>query len=378
MRIIHTIPAIANEASGPSYSVSRLCRSLVEQGQDVTLAALDWAPMKGRPTFLKTFPLGIGPSRLGRSPLMRDWLRDQAQTGKVDLFHNHSLWMMPNVYPGKIARRFFIPYVLSPRGCFTEYAMSIGSPVKKLFWPMLQRPALEAVSLFHATADSELADIRRMGYRQPVTVIPNGIDLPEALPKTATGIRRLLFLGRIHPNKGLDLLLPAWKAVEEKFPDWQLSVIGPDQGGYLDKMKKLAADLAIKRVEFGGARFGIQKWQAYADAELFVLPSYSENFGMSIAEALASGVPSIVAKGAPWAGLESNGAGWWIDIGVDPLVACLESALAKSSDSLRGMGEHGRVWMAREYSWQRIGEQTSATYRWLLHGGVRPPWIIEN
>lgn len=378
MRIIHTVPSIAQEASGPSYSVRGLCAALIEQGQDVTLAALDWAPMAMPPPFLKTFPLGLGPRKLGRSPEMARWLNNQAATGDVSLIHNHSLWMLPNVYPGQTVKRFHMPYVVSPRGCFTEYAMSIGSPVKKVFWRLVQRPALEAVTLFHATADSEFADIRRMGFRQPVAVIPNGIDLPDHVSKPATDYRRLLFLGRIHPNKGLDMLLPAWKAVEDRFPDWQLSVIGPGEGEYLGQMMKLVADLAIKRVEFGGAKFGAQKWQAYADADLFVLPSYSENFGMSVAESLASGVPSIVAKGAPWSGLETNGAGWWIDIGVDPLVACLESALALSPEALKDMGERGRAWMAREYSWQRIGQQMSATYRWVLHGGVRPAWVIEN
>jgi glycosyltransferase involved in cell wall biosynthesis len=198
------------------------------------------------------------------------------------------------------------------------------------------------------------------------------------MARSATGLRRLLFLGRIHPNKGLDMLLPAWKAVEDRFPDWQLSVIGPDEGGYQSQMMKFATDLAIKRIEFGGAKFGAQKWQAYADADLFVLPSYSENFGMSVAESLASGVPSIVAKGAPWAGLETNGAGWWIDIGVDPLVACLESALVQSPEALKVMGERGRAWMMREYSWQRIGQQMVDAYRWVLHGGERPAWVIEG
>jgi glycosyltransferase involved in cell wall biosynthesis len=377
MRLIHTVPSIAKEASGPSYSVPRLCGALVDQGEDVTLAALDWAQMDVSPAFLKKFPLGFGHRRLGRSPQMRKWLYHQAQVGKIDFIHNHSLWMMPNVYPGQIAKRFGVPYAISPRGCFTKYAMAIGSPIKKLFWPLVQRPALDAVSLFHATAESELDDIRAMGYRQPVAVIPNGIDLPEQLPKTDSGLRRLLFLGRIHPNKGLDLLLPAWKAVEDRFPDWQLSVIGPQEDAYFSKMMRLAENLAIQRIEFSGAKFGSGKWQAYANAELFVLPSYSENFGMTVAEALASGVPSIVTKGAPWSGLEPNGSGWWIDIGVDPLVACLESALALSPKALKEMGDRGRTWMTNEYSWQRIGQQMIDAYRWVLHGGRRPLWVVE-
>jgi len=378
MRLIHTVPSVAKEASGPSYSVTRLCATLIERGLHVSLATLDWAPMSSKLPFLHTFPLGLGPRRLGSSPAMRSWLSEKAESREVDLFHNHSLWMMPNVYPGQVASKFGIPFVVSPRGVFTEYAMAIGSKVKPPFWRFVQKPALRAVSLFHATAESELVDIRRVGFRQPVAIIPNGIDIPAILPKKPSVLRKLLFLGRIHPNKGLDMLLPAWKVVENRFEDWQLVVIGTDDIGYLSQMQKLANDLSIKRIEFGGPLFGHAKWQAYADADIFILPSYSENFGMAVAEALASGIPAIVAKGAPWRGLETQGAGWWIDLGVDPLVACLEEAMAQPSTKLYEMGSRGREWMQSEFSWAEIALRMQATYCWILDGGIKPDWVIEN
>ncbi len=138
-QIIHTIPAIANEASGPSYTVVRLCESLIEQGLSVTLSALDWAPVPSVPTFYRAFPLGLGPRRLGRSPAMARWLDSQASAGEVALIHNHSLWMMPNVYPGRTARRHGKPYVVSPRGTLSAWALGSGSNVKRLFWPLVQR-----------------------------------------------------------------------------------------------------------------------------------------------------------------------------------------------------------------------------------------------
>src|SRR5262249_8126850 len=121
MQLIHTVPAISEEAMGPSYSVLRLCESLIPEGHDVSLAVLDWTPMVSAPPFVKTFPLGLGPRRLGRSPQMQRWLTERARSRCVEIIHNHSLWMMPNVYPGVAARRYKVPLVVSPRGTLSYW-----------------------------------------------------------------------------------------------------------------------------------------------------------------------------------------------------------------------------------------------------------------
>lgn len=373
---IHTIPAVSEEASGPSSSVVRLCESLIAEGENVTLAALDWAPMTSPPPFLRRFPVGLGPRRLARSPAMYQWLRKTAsKAGEVRLFHSHGLWEMPTVYPGWVARRYGIPLFVSPRGTLSDWAMESGSPMKRLFFPLVQRPALAATACFHATAKHEYEDIRRVGFKQPVAIIPNAIDIPKCEPRQASEFRTLLFLGRIHPVKGLDLLLPAWAAVQDRFPEWRLKVVGPDDSGYLPRMRQLAAKLKLERIEFAGALFGEAKWHAYRDADLFVLPTRSENFGMSIAEALAAGTPAIVSRGAPWHNLETHRAGWWIDTSVDALVACLEDALGCPRHQLEEMGQQGRAWMDTEFSRQRVGKQMAQTYHWVAEGGATPEWV---
>jgi glycosyltransferase involved in cell wall biosynthesis len=378
MRVVHVVSAISEEAAGTSYAVVRLCDSLVTEGQDVRLGVLDWTPMASAPRFVKTFPLGLGPRRLGRSPWMARWVAEQARSRSVDIIHNHGLWMMPNVYPGLVARQHNLPLVVSPHGMLSERAMQNGSLVKRLFWPLVQKPALAATSCFHATAESEYEDIRRLGFRQPVAVIPNGIDIPGDVTKQSGDLRTLLFLGRVHPSKGLDMLLPAWKAVQDRFPDWRLSIAGPDNDGHSAQMQDLAQRLQLKRIEFVGAVRGKAKWDTYRNADLFVLPTYSENFGMTVAEALASSVPAIVSKGAPWQGLEKHQAGWWTDVGVEPLVACLNDALSRPPHQLEAMGQRGRAWMQAEFSWRQVGYMMAKTYDWILSGGEKPGWVIED
>lgn len=381
MRLVHIVPALSEEASGPSYSVVRLCESLIAERHVLTLAALDWAPLAKTPPFLKVFPFGMGPKRIGRSPAMAKWLSDSCLAGDVDVLHNHGMWQMNAVYPARAARRGNVQLVYSPRGALSEWAMSHGSKAKEIFWPLLQQPALQQATCFHATAESEYEDVRRMGFAQPVAIIPNGIDLPS-LPHKLNGAKRtLLFLGRIHPKKGLDVLLSAWRVVQEQFPHWRLIIAGSDDGyngssGYLDELLVLVRTLGIERAEFVGNLYGAEKTRAYSNAEIFVLPTHSENFGMTVAEALAAGTPAIVSKGAPWSGLAQEGAGWWIDIGVDPLVASLKDAMSRSPAALGAMGERGRAWMQRDFSWNGIGGRMSATYEWLCDRSLPvPPWV---
>jgi glycosyltransferase involved in cell wall biosynthesis len=253
--------------------------------------------------------------------------------------------------------------------------MKSGSALKRVFWPLVQRPAVQVATCFHATATSEYEDIRNAGFRQPVAVIPNGVDIPEDQPRSRAAMRTLLFLGRIHPKKGIDMLLLAWARVEPVFTDWQLRIVGPDNAGYLDAMKRRAAELKLERVRFAGPVYGDRKWDEYRSADLFVLPTHSENFGLAVAEALATGVPAIVTRGAPWADLERQGAGWWIDIGVEPLFAALDNALGRGRADLDAMGQRGRAWISTAFSWSQAARQMGETYEWIVRGGSRPACV---
>ncbi len=382
--IIHILPFYSDEASGPSYSAMKLCERLVASGEAVKLVAVGSRKMQSPPPFLRFFPLSKGPKfveKIRRSEGMKHWLKSQAAAGNIKLIHSHNLWTMPNIYAGEIAGRFNIPLVFSPHGTLSDYAFNSGSKLKRLFWPLLQKPALEKTVCFHATGEGEYLDIRRKGFSQPVAIIPNGIDIPayEDCPKSDVNMRTLLYLGRLHPEKGLELLLLAWEKVFKKFPQWRLRLVGPNRQGYLLELQKLAANLKLERIDFDDALYGEDKLSAYRCADLYILPSPSENFGITVAEALVAGTPVITTKGAPWRALIQRGIGWWTDISVDSLATALEEALSMSPLALQKMGGAGREWAMQTFNWDRIGRDITLLYDWvLLKMGEKPDFLITD
>ena len=378
LSLSHFVPSINAEASGPSYTVKRLCEEL-DKKANVRLATLNLYQDNKNFSYYKFFPVDRPFKRLGRSAKMKQWIKDSASKKKFNLFHSHGLWMMPNIYPSKFAQNFNIPLIVSPRGTLSEWAFSNGSYVKKIFWQLYQKPALRNVACFHATALSEYEDIRSFGFSQPVAIIPNGIDIDlTPIKKNKSTDKVLLFIGRIHRKKGLDMLLPAWKKIQENFPNWSVHIYGPNEKGYRDKMIKLSKNLKLKRVFLFDPVFGQEKLGVYQKADIFILPTYSENFGMVVAEALSAGTPAIVSNGAPWSGLEEMECGWCFDINVDSLTAKLEMAMSTPSCKIHSMGLNGRRWMERDFSWNSIAEKMLETYSWVINKGAKPDWVIED
>ncbi len=377
MRALHVVPSIEQEASGPSYAVASLSRAMNHAGAESRLITTG-AGRTDKDAGVRTFPRRPFPYRLGRSPEMYRWLRSEVAAKAIDIVHNHSIWMMPNVYPGWVTQKGDAPLVVSPHGTFSEWALGRSKAVKFVFWNSLQRRAITHAALFHATAESEYTDIRRLGFRQPIALIPNGVDIPEVAAQPHREQKTLLFLSRVHPGKGVEFLLEAWARLQRAHPEWILRIVGPGDPAYVRKLADLATSLRAERVTFAGALYGREKHDAYQSADLFVLPTHSENFGMAIAEALAAGCPVITTRGAPWSGLVEHQAGWWVDIGVEPLRTALEQAMSTDACALWEKGARGRSWMERDFSWDRIAAQMLESYRWVREGGTRPAWIHND
>lgn len=385
-QIVHTVPTVTPSAGGPSYSVPRLCQELASNGMRVSLMVLEDPSNREDLAFAKSFRYGVGPKRLGRSPEMFRALAKLAARGQISLVHTHSLWMMPNVYPGWVAKKFEVPLVVSPRGTLTAYSFASGSRVKRLFWPLVQKPALAATTCFHATCEAEYVDIRRAGFRQPVAVIPNGIDeWPDDLNAESRMVlddenseRTVLYLGRIHPDKGIEQLLKAWMLVEEVHRNWVLRIVGPGEAAYVRSIAGLVKRLGVRNVRLAGPLYGNEKLRAYEECDLYVLFSMGENFAITVAEALMAGRPVLCTKGAPWSGLSRNHAGWWVETDIEAFAKMLKLALSLPRGVLREMGQRGRKWMKQEYSWGKVGRDMADLYKWIQKGGDMPPFVFTD
>ena len=157
-----------------------------------------------------------------------------------------------------------------------------------------------------------------------------------------------------------------------------MKIVGPDNEGYLATMRELATELNLQRTSFSGPAYGSDKQATLAAADLYILPTHSENFGMTIAEALAASLPVIVGRGAPWQGVEEKGCGWWIENSVEEVVGTLREALSLSTQELDERGRRGRRWMEEEFSWTVIAEEMAAAYQWIHTGGTAPACIRND
>jgi glycosyltransferase involved in cell wall biosynthesis len=285
---------------------------------------------------------------------------------------------MPNVQVGWAARRGRKPLIMSPRGMLSQAALSFSRRKKQVIWSLLQGSIMRHAACLHATSEAEYIEIRAAGLSNPVAIIPNGIDIPTCRAERRADIGRIrtvLYLGRIHPKKGLDRLVDAWSQIESKVPAWRLQILGPAESGYDAELRAQVARLGLTSVSIDDAIYGDAKLSAYRRADLFVLPTLNENFGLTVAEALAAETPVIATMGAPWSGLKSEGCGWWIDHGADLLASTLARAMDTNADELRAMGQRGRAWMERDFSWRRVAEDMLDVYRWLASGAEAPALV---
>jgi len=385
LRATHVVGGLDPVNGGPSYSVPRLCEALAAAGAEAVLLSVAEKKSDQRASYQKGYRDCRFAWDYARIPILRrlrisralsSALHDSAVT--ADVIHNHGLWLMPNIRAGGAAASGPTPLVISPRGMLAPAALAFSHWKKRAFWTLLQGPVIRDSACIHVTSEQEYEEIRSFGLANPVAIIPNGIDLPEmGEPQSAEPAfeRVVLSLGRIHPKKGLVQLVYAWSKVETRYADWRLKIAGPPERGHDNELRALAMSLGLTRISVEGPIYGEAKTVAYRYADVFALPTLNENFGLTVAEALAAGTPVISTKGAPWSGLEREGCGWWIEHGIEPLATALAHAMTLPREALKAMGDKGREWMAQDFSWDCVGRNMLDVYLWLARDAEPPPAI---
>ena len=338
---------------GPSVSVSRLGAELARDGVTVGLWAQDGSAV--------TSTLVKKEERL--LPLAGN-LKQVVRSFQPDIAHDNGIWLPHNHSLAKLAAQRNLPRIVSIHGMLEPWPLAHKRVKKKLAWLAYQKRDLNRAAALHATADSEAEALANLGLLPRVVVLPNGVDIPAAAAshsRAPNQPRTALFLSRIHPKKGLDRLIDAWRAVQPQ--DWRLRIAGPGASGYCDEVARRIARAGLERqVSLEGPVYGAAKTQAFASADAFLLPSHSENFGIVVAEALAHGVPVLTTTATPWQALESENCGWWVSPTSEAIARGLAEVVAASDETRKAMGMRGRALVKRQFAWRAIAKNMRASY----------------
>ena len=298
--------------------------------------------------------------------------------GHPDCVHIQGIWCPRLAHRLHSWRRQGIPYIASIRGMLEPWALANKPLKKRLAWAIYQKCLLNSAAVVHTTSERELRQCRRLGLIVPLVLIPWGVALPvnaseqrQDYARGPSGLHTALFLGRIDPVKGLPMLIEAWRRVRPQC--WKMKVVGPDEAGHRAEVEALIRKAGLSaQFEFTGKLTGVEKQSALSEADLLVLPTHSENFGMVIGEALAHRLPVITTKEAPWEVLEEYGCGWWTEASVKGIAQALSAATRCSSRKLEEMGARGRHLIEKQYAWPPVAKRFLEIYQRAVMGDERP------
>lgn len=377
MKILHTISSLDIKYGGPPLSVYLLTKGLFQKNINTTLLTFRPAKVNTNNTLNEKFIKTLGVSNYSRFSYTTELLKYLKENNDYDLFHGHGLWQYPNHKMAMFARKIKKPYILSPRGMLNKQAIDQSKLLKKFVYILFQKKDLEKASVLHATSQQEMEHIRSMGLINPIAVIPNPIDVPNnetALFSKST--KRIGYVGRFEKIKNIENLIHAWAMTGQKLSEWELVLIGTGADDYANSLKKLSKSLGITNIRFTGFLTGDEKNNVLSSLSYLVLPSKSENFGMVIPEALVRGIPVIASKGTPWEILIKNNAGWWIDVGIKPLVAALNEVISLKEIDRQRMGLNGRKLVEENFSTDIVSEKMIKLYKWVLLKTEKPDFIF--
>jgi glycosyltransferase involved in cell wall biosynthesis len=365
MRVGIVTPFWSSKGAGLSTAVKGLSRALTREACEVQIFSVErcaafepdeWfgAPVTQCPSY--------GPRSFGYSPnLIKELLASD-----LAVVHLHGLWNHSSIVVRHWANRTGRPYVVSPHGMLAPAALRYSSGKKRVASLLFQKRCLECAQLLYATSERELEDIRSFGLTCDVEIVPIGCELGSiqtvpAAPREPS--RSVLFLGRLHPVKGIPLLLRAWAKIEQNHRDFCLDIVGPSEASYKLELINLARRLGLERVRFHGPVYGDEKLARLKAASVFALPSETENFAITVIESLAAGTPVLASQNTPWSGLKQYGCGDWVEASSDAFASALGRIMSLTDEERRRMGKAGQVWVERSFAWSVIGSKMVQSYQ---------------
>lgn len=301
---------------------------------------------------------------------------------QIDILHLQGLWLYPSIAAIRWRQRTDRPVVISPHGMLDPWALKNSAWKKRVALTLFERQNLDGAACIHALNRSEMLACRELGLKNPVAIIPNGVDLPDGAfspgsPDCLTDEERriLLFLGRIHPKKGLSETIAAWAKAQRQYPsldrDWVLVLAGWGDGGHVEKLERQVVDLDLQEsVRFVGPVFGLEKSRLLARADAFILASHSEGQPMAVLEAWAYGIPVLMSRACNLS--EGFSAGAAIELPTEPAPMAPILANALRDPALMQLGTAGRKLVAKRFAWSRVAQDLAAVYDWLAGRGPQP------
>ena len=375
MKILSFVSSLDMACGGPSRSVPMLVKGLAELGVDVTLMTIRSENMNIHALEGTTAKLKVLEPSFSRKEIAR-YLTDE----KFELIQIQSMWEMPYHKVMVEARKLDIPYIVTPRGMLEPWSLSQKKWKKKPAWWLYQRHDVQKSACVFTTAKTEAEHVSELGITICKAVIPNGIETNAYPCKTSVdGVKKqVLFLSRINLKKGIEILFDAWKRLHSDYSDWQLLVIGNGEAKYIHSLEMKAESLGLKdSIKILPPIFGEAKIKVYQESALFCLPSYSENFGLVIAEAMSCGTPVITTTNCPWEILNETYTGWCIDLSVGNLEHALREAMGMDANALYDMGQKASKLIYENFDNRSITRKTMRLYEWLLNGGEKPEFVYK-
>lgn len=378
MKILQTIAGLNVLSGGPSKSTYQLVKGMNDLKGNVDLLSVQQKNPQGS-TYNDSW-IHLMENDYKTPFKISNNLKNYLEKNEYDLYNTNGLWLYCNHITAKIARSKNKPYILTPRGMLYPEALKRSKYIKWITRKLFFNQDILNSTCIHATCEDEAKYIREFGYKGPIAIIGNVVEMPEFAPIATSkpqGKKIIGFLGRLHPRKGAEKIINAIAQAPQKVKDNIIyQIMGKGIPEYENFLHKEVERLGLQDiVKFEGFVQGAEKYKKLRDLSALFVPSDFENFGMIIPEALISGTPVFASLGTPWESLNQTNCGWWMERSIENIVEILNKIVEMSEAEILAMGARGRKLIEDNFSSNIIAQKTIDLYKWILGENDKPNYV---